>query len=204
LSKSAENGFGAALRAVSGRRAPFSLPHSGTLSRGTGLGVCDAGHRCFVMIAGVKGPAQAKLGWGTRRNLAIYALLMHILAGKCMGMEFSSQFVYPKLCREQPPRTRLDFAPRQRNGRWRPRQGAVMGLLHADPLPDSGAELRSAWAGEGARPTRATPSTSCTRRTRPGNDRCLVLTGSTAWTGAACLGRLRGFGFSFLSIARST
>ena len=29
------------------------------------LDVCDGDHRCFVMIAGVNEPAQAKLGRGT-------------------------------------------------------------------------------------------------------------------------------------------
>jgi hypothetical protein len=32
-----------------------------------GFGVCDEAHRCFVRIAEVKGPAQAKLGRATRR-----------------------------------------------------------------------------------------------------------------------------------------
>ena len=65
MSKSAENAFGAALRAVLVDGTFLATPNQSLFWRMGGLDVCDDAHWWFVMKK-VKGPAQAKLGRATR------------------------------------------------------------------------------------------------------------------------------------------
>ncbi len=49
MSKSAENGFGAASRAVLGERRTFGCPNQIFIIANNGMEVCDGAHRLFVM-----------------------------------------------------------------------------------------------------------------------------------------------------------
>jgi hypothetical protein len=49
LSKSSENGFGAASRTVLGNGCASALPHHAIIVAWGGVGVCDGAHRAIVM-----------------------------------------------------------------------------------------------------------------------------------------------------------